>query len=59
MIPESIWPGIFQAEAGRGNTASAISMRDAISDTAASYVISEEQRGRKKGATTRKPIKVV
>jgi len=47
MIPESIWPGMFQAEAGRGITASVKSIRDAISDTAASYAISNEQGARK------------
>jgi hypothetical protein len=48
MIPESIWPGVFQAKAGRGNTASVISIRDATRDTAASYAISDEQGARKK-----------
>ena len=48
MIPESIWSGMFQAEAGRGNTATVRSTRDAISDTVASYVISDEQGARKK-----------
>jgi hypothetical protein len=38
--------GMFQAEAGRGNTASVRSTRDAISNTAASYVISDEQGAR-------------
>jgi hypothetical protein len=33
MAAESIWPGMFQAEAGRGNTASVRSTRDAIRDT--------------------------
>jgi hypothetical protein len=33
MAAESIWPGMFQAEAGTGNTASIRSTRDAISDT--------------------------
>jgi hypothetical protein len=45
---ESIWPGMFQAEAGRGNTASVRSTRDAIKDTAASYATSDEQGARKK-----------
>src|SRR5262247_3782460 len=31
MTPESMWPGMFQAEAGRGNTASAKSTRNATS----------------------------
>jgi hypothetical protein len=48
MIPESIWPGMFQAEAGTGNAASVRSIRDAISDTVASYAISDEQGARKK-----------
>jgi hypothetical protein len=39
---------MFHAEAGRGNTASARSTRDAISDTVASYAISDEQGARKK-----------
>jgi hypothetical protein len=48
MIPESIWPGMFQAEAGRGNTASVRSIRNMIRDTVASYAISDEQGARKK-----------
>ena len=48
MIPESIWVGMFQAEAGRGNTASARRTKDAISGTVASYAISNEQGARKK-----------
>ena len=48
MIPESIWPGMFQAKAGRGNTARVRSTKDAISDTVASYAISDEQGARKK-----------
>jgi hypothetical protein len=48
MAAESIWPGMFQAEAGKGNKARMISMRDAISDTAVSYAISNEQGARKK-----------
>ena len=48
MAAESIWPGMFQAEAGRGNTASVRSTRDATSDTVASYAISDEQGARKK-----------
>jgi hypothetical protein len=38
---------MFQAEAGSGNTASVRSKRDAISDTVASYAISDE-RGEEK-----------
>jgi hypothetical protein len=37
---------MFQAEAGRGNTASVISTRVVISDTVASYVISDEHGAR-------------
>ena len=47
MPAESIWAGLFQADAGRGNTASVRSTRDAIKDTVASYVISNEQGARK------------
>jgi hypothetical protein len=39
---------MFHAKAGSGNTASVRSKRDAISDTAASYAISDEQGERKK-----------
>jgi hypothetical protein len=52
MAPESIWPGIFQAEAGSGNTTSVKSTRDVISDTAASYAISDQQGARKTLWTT-------
>jgi hypothetical protein len=38
---------MFQAEAGRGNTASTRSTRAATSDTVASYAISDEQGARK------------
>ena len=48
MIPESIWPGMFQAEAGSGNAASVIRTRDAIGGTAARYAILGEQGARKK-----------
>src|SRR4030095_15510702 len=47
MMAESIWPGMFQAEAGRGNTASVRRTRDAISNTVASYATSDEQGARK------------
>ena len=50
MIPESIWPGMFQAEAGRGDSASVKRTRDAISDTPASYATSDEQGGKQKGS---------
>ena len=49
-MAESMWAGMFQAEAGSGNTASARSTRDAISDTIASYAISDEEGARKKGS---------
>jgi hypothetical protein len=52
MIPESIWPGIFHAEAGRGIAASERSTRNVISGTAASYAISDEQGARKRFWTT-------
>jgi hypothetical protein len=48
MAAESMWPGMFQAEAGGGNTASVRNTRDATSDTVASYAISDEQGARKK-----------
>ena len=53
MVAESIWPGMFQAEAGRGNTASVRSTRDVISDTVASYAISDEQGARKNALDNR------
>ena len=43
MIPETMWPGIFQAEAGRGNAVSVRRTRAAISDTVASYAIFDGQ----------------
>ena len=39
---------MFQAFAGRDNTATARSTRDAISDTVASYAIFDEQRAKKR-----------
>jgi hypothetical protein len=45
MIPESIWPGMFQAEAGRANTARARSRRDANTATTTSYAIAGFARG--------------
>jgi hypothetical protein len=47
MAAESIWPGMFQAKAGTGHTASVRNTRDATSDTAASYAITDEQGARK------------
>jgi hypothetical protein len=52
MAPESIWPGMFQADAERGNKARTSSTSDAISDTVASYAISDEQTARKTLWTT-------
>jgi len=53
MAPDSIWPGMFQAKAGRGSTASVRSTSDAISDTGASYAISDEQGARKNALDNR------
>jgi hypothetical protein len=53
MIPESIWPGMFHAEAGRGNTASVRRTRAAISDTVASYAIPDEEGARKNALDNR------
>jgi hypothetical protein len=47
MAAESVWLGMSQAEAGRGNMANVRSTRDAISDAAGSYAISDEQRARR------------
>jgi hypothetical protein len=46
MAAESIWPGMFQAEAGSGNTARVKRMRDRISDTAVSYAKGRELKNR-------------
>src|SRR5262249_50605487 len=48
MAPESMWPGMFQAEAGAGNTASMRSTRDAISDTAAAMPYPINKGGEKR-----------
>jgi ABC-type uncharacterized transport system substrate-binding protein len=48
MAAESIWPGMFQADAGKGKTARVKSTRDAIGDTVASYAISDGEGARKK-----------
>jgi hypothetical protein len=45
---------MFQAKAGRGNTTSVRSTRDAISDTVASYAISDEQGARKNALDNRR-----
>jgi len=42
-----LWPEMFQAEAGRGDTASVRSTRSTIRDTAVRYAISDEQGARK------------
>jgi hypothetical protein len=47
-----MWPGMFQAEAGRGNATKIRSMTSAISGTVASYAISDEQEARKTLWTT-------
>jgi len=44
---------MFHAEAGRGNTTTVRSTRDAISVTAASYAISDEQGARKNALDNR------
>jgi hypothetical protein len=53
MAPESIWPGMFQAEAGSGNTARVTSTRDAISEMVAGYAISDAQGARKNALDNR------
>jgi len=52
MAPESIWPGMFQAEAGSGNMANVRSTRSVSSDMAASYAIFDEHGARKRFWTT-------
>jgi len=47
-----LWPGMFHAEAGRGNKARVTSTREAISGTAASYAISDERGEEKRFWTT-------
>jgi hypothetical protein len=47
---------MFQAEAGRGDTTSARSTRNDISDTVATYAISNEQGEEKTLWTTRKEL---
>jgi hypothetical protein len=48
MAADSIWPGMFQAEAGKGNNAASVrNTRDAITDTVASYAICDEPGARK------------
>ena len=51
-----LWPRMFQAEAGRGDTTSARSTRNDISDTVATYAISNEQGEEKTLWTTRKEL---
>jgi len=48
MVADNILPGMFQADAGRGKTASARSTTNAVNDTAASCAISDEQGEREK-----------
>src|SRR5262249_59188481 len=48
-----LWPGMFQAEAGRGDTASGRSTRDALSNTVARYAISDKQGARKNALDNR------
>src|SRR5262249_6418512 len=48
-----LWPGMFQAEAGRGDTTSVRSTRDALSKTVASYAISDKQGARKNALDNR------
>ena len=50
MIPESIWPGMFQAKAGNGNRTSVRITRDAISDTVGQLCHIRRTRGKKKGS---------
>src|SRR5215831_13330618 len=53
MAAESIWPGMFQAKAGRGTRTDIRSVSDTISsDTAASYAIPNEQGQEKTFWTT-------
>src|SRR5262249_18455451 len=47
MIPDRIWPGIFQAEAGRGNTAS-VRSASAINDTRLSAMPYPMSKGQEK-----------
>jgi len=47
MAPDSIWPGMFQADAGGDNTASVSITMSVNSDMADSYAIYDEQEARK------------
>jgi hypothetical protein len=47
MAAESIWLGMFRAEAGSGTPTSVMSTTDKTGDTVASYAISDEQGTRK------------
>ena len=53
MAADSIWPGMFQADAGRGNTTSVSRIRDAVNNTVASYAISDGVGARKKALDNR------
>src|SRR5215475_9090282 len=48
MAPESMWPGMFQAQAGSDNTASVRKTRNAIRGTVVSYATYDESGARKK-----------
>ena len=48
-----LWPEMFQAEAGRGDTTSVRSTRDALSNTVATYDISDKQGARKNALDNR------
>jgi len=48
VAAESCGLAMFQAETRRGNTTIVTSTREAISNTVASYAISDQQRARKK-----------
>jgi hypothetical protein len=52
MIPESMWPGMFQADAKAVVIPQAM-MRDKTRDTVASYAISDEQGARKNALDNR------
>jgi hypothetical protein len=48
MAPESIWAGMFHAEAGRGDRANVRSTREATRDTVANYATSDQEGAKKK-----------
>jgi hypothetical protein len=53
MAAESIWPGMFQADAGLGYAASVRKTRDASSRMVARYAIADEQGARKNALDNR------